>query len=56
MFMIFQEKKSVLQNQCGYLRYYIFLMSGAREFSSHSLVRSMPAEFVQLTETIINRL
>lgn len=51
-----KEKKSVLQKQRDYLRYYISLMSSAREFSSHSLVHSMPAEFVQLTNTIKTRL
>lgn len=51
-----KEKKSVLQKQRDYLRYYISLMSSAREFSSHSLVHSMPAEFVQLTRTISSRL
>lgn len=51
-----KEKKSVLQKQRDYLRYYISLMSSAREFSSHSLVHSMPAEFVQLTKTISSRL
>ncbi|XP_052784766.1 tripartite motif-containing protein 45-like [Mya arenaria] len=51
-----KEKKAVLQKQRDYLRYYVSLMSSAREFSSHSLVHSMPAEFVQLTKTITNRL
>ncbi|XP_060575163.1 E3 ubiquitin-protein ligase TRIM45-like [Ruditapes philippinarum] len=51
-----KEKKSVLQKQRDYLRYYVSLMASAREFSSHSLVHSMPAEFVQLTKTISNRL
>lgn len=51
-----KEKKSVLQKQRDYLRYYISLMSSAREFSSHSLVHSMPAEFIGLTNTITTRL
>ena len=51
-----KEKKAVLQKQRDYLRYYLSLMSSARDFSSHSLVHSMPAEFVQLTKTITNRL
>lgn len=51
-----KEKQSVLQKQRDYLRYYISLMTSAREFSSHSLVHSMPAEFVELNKTISNRL
>ena len=54
--MRIKEKKSVLQKQKDYLRYYLSLMSSAREFSSHSLIHSMPAEFVQLTKTISDRL
>ncbi|KAL3846934.1 hypothetical protein ACJMK2_017875 [Sinanodonta woodiana] len=51
-----REKKSVLQKQTDYLRYYLSLMTSAREFSSHSIIHSMPAEFVQLTRTISDRL
>ncbi|VDI56597.1 Hypothetical predicted protein [Mytilus galloprovincialis] len=51
-----KKKRGVLQSQREGLKYNLSLMSSAKEFTSHIMTHSMPAEFVLLTDTLRNRL